>query len=313
MEFSVFTAELEGHAARVLTELRKAFKEGTLPHGIILSGQEGIGKATLAAQLAHLCVGGGEAALSRIIAGSHTDLLMVAPAFDEKKGEYARDISVEQARKISEFLAYTAAEGAWRVVIVDGAEKMNLNAANAILKILEEPPPQSVILLVTHQLSRLLPTIRSRCRTVKLAPLSTDEFAAIIKHVLPGLSRESTERLAALSDHSPGVALWLYEQGALDLQEQMDLIFESLPQLNHERALAMAEQVAGSHTQFKLFTRLALHWLAQQARHQGAHWADAWHLASEQFMLCESRHLDYKSAAIGFFHSLADYSKPQAA
>jgi len=307
MEHPLNTLELHGHPAVVLAQLEQEAADGHLPHGILLSGQQGIGKATLAYMLAHQLLGKGEAALNRILAGSHSDLLVVQPLFDEKKEEFAKEISVEQTREIAQFLSLTAGEGAWRVVIVDGADSMNVQAANAILKILEEPPPSSVLILVAHRAGRMLATIRSRCRLIRVAPPTDDDFMEIMRRVLPDASRETFQRLGELSDHSPGQAITLYHQGALELFEQLELIFDELPNLPHERILAVAEQVGGGkqHQNWQVFTRLTLLLMARKAKQGGmAHWAEKWQEASVQFALVEARHLDYKSAVISFFHSL---------
>ncbi|MDX2073507.1 MAG: AAA family ATPase [Alphaproteobacteria bacterium] len=298
---------LRGHAAVVLSQLEREIAAGTLAHGILLCGPQGIGKATLAFALAQKLLGEGVGVEARIRAGSHPDLLVISRPYDEKKEEFAKDIPVEQTRKIAEFLSLTAGEGAWRVVIIDGADAMNMSAANSILKILEEPPPNSVLILVAHQASRLLPTIRSRCRTTRVAPLSEDDFTEVMRHALPDLSREHGRRLGELSDYAPGLALTLHEQEALDMQDQMELIFAGLPRIAHERVLAMAEQVGSGkqHANWQLFSRLALHWMARQAHITGSsHWAEGWQQTSQTFATCEARHLDYKSAVISFFHSL---------
>lgn len=307
MHHPLHTLELYGPPAAALEQLEAEHAAGTLAHGILLSGQQGIGKATMAYMFAHHLLGNDEAAFNRILAGSHSDLLVVAPLFDEKKEEYAREISVEQTREIAQFLSLKAGEGAWRVVIVDGADSMNMQASNAILKILEEPPPRSVIILVAHRAGRLLSTIRSRCRTIRIAPPGKDDFLEIMRLGLPDISRENCQKLGGISDFSPGLALELHEQGALDLYDQLELIFAELPALAHERVLSAAEQVSGGrqHANWQVFTRLVLHLMAAQAKAGGAPlWAEKWQEAVAQFALVEARHLDYKSAIISFFHSL---------
>lgn len=307
MNHPAATSDLQGHAAIVFSQLEQEIAAGKLAHGILLSGPQGIGKATLAYALARKLLGEGSDTQARILAGSHADLLVIERLFDEKKEEFAREISVEQTREIAKFLSLTAGEGAWRVVIVDGADSMNMNAANAILKILEEPPPNAVIILVAHQASRLLPTIRSRCRMCKIAPLSQDDFTDILRRQLPEVSRETCQRLGLLTDYSPGLALELHEQEALDMLDQLELIFAELPGIAHERVLAMADQVGSSkqHRQWQIFSRLTLHLLATRARETGhVQWAEKWQKTSDEFALCEARHLDYKSAVISFFHGL---------
>ena len=107
----------------------------------------------------------------RVAAGGHADLLTVERAFDPRRKRLRNEIVVDDVREIGTFLHLTAAEGGWRVVIVDGADAMNRNAGNALLKILEEPPQRALLLIVAHSPGRLLPTIRSRCRQMKLSPL----------------------------------------------------------------------------------------------------------------------------------------------
>lgn len=299
------SSPLQGSAARVFAQLEQEFSAGKLAHGILLAGPQGIGKATLAYALTHKILGEGAGVAERIAARSHADLLVIERAYDEKKEELAKEILAEQTREISEFLSLTAGESAWRVVIIDGAEYMNHTAANAILKILEEPPANTVIILVAHHASRLLPTIRSRCRLYKISPLSPEDCIEIMRQKNPEIGRHSCEKLGELTDYSPGLALQLYAQDALDMQGQLDLIMAELPQIAHERVFAMAEQIASGkqHQNWQLFTRLVLHWLATQARKgNSSYWAEKWQQTSHDFTLCETRHLDYKSAVINFFH-----------
>src|SRR5439155_17813225 len=176
--------ELLGHEAAE-SALRRLFEAGRLPHALLLSGPRGIGKATLAFRLARfvLASGGGEGppgglfgdlgasglaiapdsgTFRRVASGGHADLLTVERAYDPRRRRLRGEIIVENAREIGTFLRLTPAEGGWRVVVVDGADEMNRAAANALLKILEEPPRRALLLLVAHSPGRLLPTIRSR-------------------------------------------------------------------------------------------------------------------------------------------------------
>lgn len=307
MNHPATTTMLYGHAASVLQQLKDEHTKGQLAHGILLSGQQGIGKATIAYHFAQSLLGEGDAVLSRILAGSHSDLLVVEPLYNEKKEEFSREISAEQTRKISEFFSKTSGEGGWRIVIIDGADAMNHFAANAILKILEEPPANSLLILVSHHAGRLLPTIHSRCRTFRVSPLVEKDFLAVMRRQLTDMEGEALKKLGEISDYSPGLAISLHTQGALELYDQLDLIFSELPSLSHARILALAEQIGSGkqHQNWQVFTRLALYLCAAAARRDSSrNWALKWQQTSEQFALAEARYLDYKSVAISFLHSL---------
>src|SRR5436305_3181142 len=184
--------DLFGHEAAE-TALSRLFGQHRLPHALLLTGPRGIGKATLAFRLARfvlarstgelepglfgdvagegLAVPPDSGVFRRVASGGHADLLTVERAYDPRRRRLRGEIVVDDVRAIASFLRLTPAEGGWRVVIVDGADEMNRNAANSLLKILEEPPRRAVLLLVAHSPGRLLPTIRSRCRRFPLTPL----------------------------------------------------------------------------------------------------------------------------------------------
>jgi len=310
--------------------LMQDFASGKLAHGWIISGPRGIGKATLAYKFARALLGGGEGAHRRMIAGSHADLLVVEQAYDEKKEEFKNDISVEQAREIAKFLSLTPGEGQWRVVIIDSVDALNANGANAILKILEEPPPQAIFLLVSHNPGRLLPTIRSRCRNLRLHAPDRATFIKIMRHVMPGIDANEMKALAQLSGMSPGVALELQGQGATTLYEQLLGLLENAPALDTAAIHAFADQMAGgkTHANWLLWTRLVLALLERVARqaseieddpiseeetavirrlaalHPAHIWAAKWQQVADQFSLAERLHLDYKQVIITFFHSI---------
>lgn len=318
--------------------LQREFASGKLAHGWILYGPRGIGKATLAYRFARTLLSGelpdemhsDHPVFRRVEAGSHSDILVVEQRYDEKKEELVRDISVEQAREIAQFLSLTPGEGRWRVVIVDSADALNVNGANAILKILEEPPPQTVLLLISHNPGRLLPTIRSRCRSLRLHAPDKDQFISIMRHVHPAIDSGELKALAQLSGMSPGVALDLHKQGAVELYGQLVELMSSLPALDTLGLHGFAESIGGSksHASWQLLTRLLLCLTerialqasqiepdaisdeesrllaAMSALHPAHIWAEKWQQVADQFMLAERLHLDYKQVIIAFFHSI---------
>ena len=155
----------------------------------------------------------------RVASGGHADLLTVERAYDPRRRRLRGEIIVEDTREIGTFLRLTPAEGGWRVVIVDGADEMNRNAANALLKILEEPPRRVLLLLVAHSPGRLLPTIRSRCRRFPLVPLPPGVVRLLLARYRPDLPEPQAEALTALAGGSIGRALDLAGAGGVELYE----------------------------------------------------------------------------------------------
>jgi DNA polymerase-3 subunit delta' len=231
--------DLIGHAATE-AELRRLFDGVRLPHALLLGGPRGIGKATLAFRLARfvLAQSSGEGlapglfgdsadaglaippdsgVFRRVASGGHADLLTVERAYDPRRRRLRGEIVVDDTREISAFLRLTAAEGGWRVVIVDGADEMNRNAASALLKILEEPPRRTLLLLVAHSPGRLLPTIRSRCRRLALAPLPPEIVGELLARYRPDLPEAEAAAVTALAGGSIGRALDLAATGGVEL------------------------------------------------------------------------------------------------
>lgn len=273
-----------GHEA-LEEQFLKLFNEGHLPHTLILSGVEGIGKATLAFRLARFLLsqegdGGGlfgeaapatsfalssqNPAFRQTASGAHPDFLCVERKMDEVKGKKAASLDVEEARKIVPFLRLSSSNGGWRVVLVDDADTMGRSAQNAILKILEEPPPKTVIILIAHRAGALIPTIRSRAQNYALKAPAPDVFAAILRHAGQGvLSGQEMESLYTLAEASPGKALQLLEEGGLDLLGRILGTLESLPKLSPVHLLAEDLARPGADAQFEGFVSAML-WMAQK-------------------------------------------------
>lgn len=265
------TARLIGQDAAEAAFL-DAFNTGKLHHGWLLTGPRGVGKATLAWRIARFLLAtpdpdaGGmfasEPAPSldispdhpvarRIAAGGEGALKSVTRTVDEKTKRLRKQIVVDDIRKLNGFFQMSAADGGRRVVIVDDADLMNTNAANALLKMLEEPPARAIILLISHRPSGLLPTIRSRCRTLRLGTLSPDQMAQALSQ--SGVDVEGDPAaLAALSGGSVGGALGLSLMGGLDIYKELVSILGTLPQLDRTRALALAEAAAARGAEEKL-------------------------------------------------------------
>lgn len=214
------TPRLVGHADAV-TRLVEAFAS-TPPQAILLEGPRGIGKATLAYALARallstvpgtalpegLVTDSESRTAHQVAAGTHPGLVHLTRPWDEKAKKFKSELTVDEVRRIVPFLGSTSADGGWRVVIVDAVDDMNLNAANALLKALEEPPRRTLFLLIAHVSGRVLPTIRSRCRSIRLRPLAEGEVRAAMEAI------GANPATAAMGEGSVRRALSLSATGA---------------------------------------------------------------------------------------------------
>ncbi len=198
---------------------------------------------------------------------SHADLLTIERAYDPKRKRMRTQIAVDDVRKINGFMALTPAEGGWRVAIVDGAEDMNLASANALLKVLEEPPPRAVLLLVCAAPGRLLPTIRSRCRRLRLyaAGRCQHEHAAG-RATCRTRRRTERGRLVTLAEGSPGRALLLMEEEGIAIAGLVDKVLADLPNLPPNRPYEIADALGRSDTGFSTFMDLLRAGLAAAVR-----------------------------------------------
>jgi DNA polymerase III subunit delta' len=217
------------------------FLSGKMHHAWILHGVEGIGKATFAYKIARFLISGigdqdggflnetvtslglseNHEVFKTIAAKSCPDLLVVEREFDEKTGKHKKGIVVDDIRKINEFMHKTSSDGNYRVVIVDGADKMNNNSQNAILKVLEEPPAKTVILLTANNIGAFLPTIKSRCRSLKLDPISQDNISTLMSKFYPTLTDEDKNKISMLSEGSIGEAMQIQKCDGIQVYEDM--------------------------------------------------------------------------------------------
>ncbi|MDB6177061.1 DNA polymerase III subunit delta' [Paracoccus sp. Z330] len=245
---------LHGHAGPA-QEFIDAERSGRLHHAWLLTGPRGIGKATLAWNIARWLLSGAvspdmsvpadDPVAHRVQALSEPRLQLLRRPWDEKTGRLRAEITVDEVRRLLSFFHMSASDGGWRVAIVDCADEMNPNAANALLKVLEEPPKNGLILLIAHQPARLLPTIRSRCRTLRLSPLPPDLMTRALADF--GIE-EDGESLAALSEGSVGEALRLAGQDGLSRYQEIIDLFATLPRLDRQAAAKLSDRAAGRAT-----------------------------------------------------------------
>ncbi len=250
------TVELFGHA-RAEADFVEALRTGRLHHAWLLAGPRGIGKATLAWRIARRLLASGADGDAQTLdlprdhpvfrstaALSEPRLFLLRRVWDADAKRLKTVITVDEVRRMKSFFGLSAADGARRVVIVDAADEMNVNAANALLKILEEPPSDAIILLVSHSPARLLPTIRSRCRVLACTPLAPDDLARALSAagVHPG---PDAAALAELSGGSAGEALRLAHDDGLTIYRQIVDLLRSLPSIDRDAALRLTDAAAG--------------------------------------------------------------------
>ena len=280
------TVQLLGQSAAE-AEFLDAYTTGRLHSGWLITGPRGIGKATLAWKIATFLLSEaaddgffGEApppptSLSvspdhpdaRLVqSGAHPRLFVVRRPYNHDTKKLRQEITVDAVRGLKEFFHMSAADGGRRVVIVDAADEMNRNAANAILKELEEPPANTTIMLIAHQPSRLLPTIRSRCRTLRCNPLGADDLQAALAQA--GLDATNSEGLTSLAEGSAGDAIRLLQHDGLAVYAQLIRLFDKLPRLDRPGALMIADACAGRGAELRFAMTLDLidQFLARAAR-----------------------------------------------
>lgn len=350
--------DLLGHEAAEKA-LLDAFNSGRMAHAWLISGPRGIGKATLAYRFARFVLAqGGQApagpslfgdaptapaslylapespVFQRTAAGGHADLFVVQRRVDEKTGKLKGEIVVDDVRGIGAFMSMTAAEGGWRVAVIDAADEMNINAANAVLKVLEEPPKGALLLLVSHNPGRLLPTIRSRCRRLTLQPLPEAAVAELVRRHSPETPEADARALARLAEGSVGRALALAEEGGIELFHEITALLAGLPRVDVESLHALGDKLsrAGADGAFETFGDLLRWWMARLATaaargeaagldgadralaerlHAGGldRWLDAWERANRLLERCDEVNLDRKQVVLNVFAALEGAAK----
>ena len=280
---------LFGHALAEAA-LLAAYRSGRVPHAFLLCGPRGIGKATLAYRmarfvLAHPDPGAHEVAAAaslavdpkhpvarRIAAQAQPDLLILERTLNDK-GVLRNQIAVEDVRKTVAFFGSTAGEGGWRIAIVDAVDELNRSGANALLKVLEEPPQRALLLLVSHCAARVPATLRSRCRILSLRPLGEADVAAALAAATDSAADDAeVAAAAAAADGSVARAYSFLDAGALAMRRQALDLLDRLPALDGKALHALGEALAGTDpAPLAAFVDTINAWLAQRlTREQNA-------------------------------------------
>lgn len=249
---------LTGHAA-IEKRLLQLADTDKLPHALLITGPKGIGKATLSYRLARYLLAdkdhkeGGTLYIApekpifrKISSGAHPDFWAVRPEFDEKRGATKNSLSIQQIREIPPFLRKTTSQkNGYRIAIVENADTMTNEAQNSLLKILEEPPSNSVLIIVAETKGSLLPTIISRVMHIPLTPLSQEDTVGVMKQVAPDLAgHEDCYILAEMSQGSPGLAIKMAETKTLDIIKELMVLFENWPAFETKHMHVMIEKMS---------------------------------------------------------------------
>ncbi len=258
--------------------IRKRIDTDNLHHGWILAGPTGVGKATLGARIAramldksalsdgHSLTIPKENSIFRQVAGlAHPDLFVARREWDEKKNRLETEISVERIRKVTQFLKHTASGSGARIAVVDAADDMNRNSANALLKVLEEPPKNTLLLLIAHSPGRLLPTIRSRCRMITLRPVDNAMVVGFVREET-GCTKDEAELAARAANGCPGYALQMITSDGLAALADAEKFIRTAEQGGDFAAMAARFGAKSDEARWAIFRTHLLATLSLRAR-----------------------------------------------
>jgi len=330
------TSDLFGHR-EAETALLNAYRGGCIPHAWLIGGAQGIGKATLAYRMARfvlanrdpraeavqragtLWVNPNDAVARHVAAGAHGGLLALERTLNDK-GVLRTVITVDETRETISFFGSTAAVEGWRVCIVDTVDELNPNAANALLKILEEPPQQSLFLLLSHAPARVLQTIQSRCRKLPLRPLATED---VIRAAAQATSRAPDDpalmEAAAASEGSVAHTLTLLGGDALKLHQRTAALLATLPRVDPRELHALGDALGTSdRVALAAFVDSIDRWIAERLRVEGrtnanltrlARLAEVWEKIVRAARDTEAYNLERKPLVFSVFGMLAEATR----
>ena len=328
------TAFLVGHAAEERA-LLDAYRAARLPHAIILGGQAGIGKATLAWRLARfvlehpdpqanalgmatsLALPAGSRISAQVSALVHPDVSLLRRETNEKTKRFYTEIRADDVRRAIALFQRASGAGGYRICIVDSAEDLNRSSANALLKLIEEPPPKSLFLLIAHRPGLVLPTIRSRSRLIRLSSLGTGQVEAILARLGEPWSELPAEARTQAAERTQGslheALRWLDRRGS-DLDALVERLLGRLPQVDWRDVHKLADQVSGRDGEVAYDAAMAAiyDWLALQVR-SGAHtraarlapYAEVWEKVAARARETDALNLDKRPLILSVFSDLA--------
>jgi DNA polymerase-3 subunit delta' len=324
------------------TALLDAYRSGRMHHAWMLGGPKGIGKATLAFRLARfilanpdpksaavvaatdLSVPENHPAFRKVATRAHPNLLVIERSLSDDKKRFKTQLAVDDVRKTVSFFGSTGGEDNWRIAVVDAADDLNASSANALLKILEEPPARSLFLIISHAPGRALATIRSRSRRLDIPVLEPDVIAGAIRaHGLDGMTDADLALVSDLAEGSLRRAIFLTEGGGLEVHRALATLFARLPEMDMDAAHALADKVAGRSADdaWVGFRDTLAGWLNRRVRGAGdpggadpppavlgtplERWAEVWENLRESTETADEYNLDRKRTVLSILMAVA--------
>lgn len=325
-------ANLVGHAAQE-ADLLADWRSGRFPHALLIGGSEGIGKATLAYRIARFVLAGGQAdagqhdfgvapahpVFRQVAALTHPDLLVLRRAAEGEDEKVPTVIPAEMVRRVRSFFGATAAGGGWRVCIVDAVDDLNAFGANALLKTLEEPPPRALFLLVCHTPGRVLPTIRSRTRMLRLRDLSEGDVLTALQDIAADVEDLDSAALPAAAASSGGSvrrALVLARGAGLEVRAATLRLLEQMPDARAEEMHALGARLQADKADgLDLFVEAVSDWIAaivtegRWERRRLVRLGEVWDKVRRNAAEADTFNLDRKALVFRIFTELADAAR----
>lgn len=309
-----------------LARAARAIRSGRPPQAWLISGPPGIGKANFAYRIARyllrygatdqgpddLSIAQNDPVAVQVKAGAHPGLLVLKRGFNPNSGKLMSVLGVDEIRRLGNFFGLTSGAGGWRVAIVDTADDMNDAAANALLKMLEEPPLRAMLLLLANAPARLLPTIRSRCQRLDLRPLDESVLEAEIAARLPEMGAAERTALAKLAGGSIGAALRLAGEEGIMLAGEAERLIDHAESPDMVATLALADKLARIDDGLSLFGRFLTDALgmrirarARESRPGLERWVALWERLDRNFNRSVALHLEPRQTILSSLRALS--------
>jgi DNA polymerase-3 subunit delta' len=323
------TLALVGHT-EALARVARAIRSGRPPQAWLISGPPGVGKATLAYRIARyllaygatdrgpsdLSVAANDPATLQVKAGAHPGLVVLKRGINPDTGKTMTVLGVDEIRKLGGFFGLTSGAGGWRIAVIDTADDMNDAAANALLKILEEPPSRAILLVLSHAPARLLPTIRSRCQRLALKPLADADVAAELGHRLPQLSESERAALVKLAGGSIGAALTLATDNGVAIAADAERLIDQASTPDFAATLSLSEKISrmddGAETLGQYLLQALSDRIRARARAGGTNlhrWIELWEKLDGSFRRTAGLHLEPRQTILSASRALSETAR----